>query len=218
MIKKALLLAAALVSSNSAGAQPGVKVEPAREENSSAKEVTENSMNQEINKTTIIESLQAIRKDPSTVKFSSAMCYEMSNPPVDTTFSCPDCGTVTPYYRESFQGRVSDHLPSLIRSLKDSKVKISVDHSDFCSKCNKVGENKPELKFTTHCLDCGQTFNWNVNTIEGIDQLGLLFVSFPITSIDQGQIGEQLIEPEKLSEYLSQRLLCNTCREKHGLK
>jgi len=55
-------------------------------------------------------------------------------------------------------------------------------------------------------------------TIEELEQLSLLFVSFPVTEVDQGHLGQQKIEPEKLSEYLSNRLLCPACREKHGLK
>lgn len=218
MNRKALLLAAALASSGTVNAQNPALTEPARDENSLAGEKTENAMNKAINKTDIIESLQAIRKDPKTVQFHCAMCYDMSMPPADTSFTCPDCGTVTQYLTHSFQGKIADHMPSLNRSLKSACVKFDVDSTDFCSKCGKNGDKAPELRFTTHCLDCGQTFSWKVTTIDEIDQLGLLFVSFPITSVDQGHKGSQLIEPEKLSEYLSNRFLCPVCREKHNLK
>lgn len=218
MKKKALLLAAALVGSNAMGAQTSDIPETPKNINSVANESAENAMNQPISKAIIIESLQAISKDPTTVKFHSAMCYEMSMPPADTTFTCPNCGTVTQYFKQSFQGMVADNAPGLLRSLKNSQVKFAVDYSDFCSKCCKNGEKQPELRFTTHCLDCSKTFDWNVTAIDEIDQLALLFVSFPITSVDQGQIGTELIEPEKLPEYISHRFLCKPCRDKHGLK
>lgn len=218
MNKKALLLAAALAGSTAVGAQTAALPESGNEEKTVPNEAGEKGLSKEINKATIIESLQAVRKDPSTVKFHSAMCYEMSMPTADTTFSCPTCGTGTQYFKQSFAGMVSDNASFLLRSLEGAKVRMSVDYSDFCSKCCKDASRPPELRFTTHCLDCSKTFNWNVTSIDEIDRLNLLFVEFPITSIDQGQIGEQLIEPEKLSEYLSQRFLCPVCREKHGLK
>ncbi len=218
MNKKALLLAAALAGSNSVNAQTAGLPEPAKDEKSIASESAENCMNNAILKTTIIESLQAIRKDPATVQFHSAMCYEMSMPPADTTFTCPDCGAVTQYLRQSFQGQVADQMPSLNRSLKNAAVKISVDSSDFCNNCSKNSDKEPELRFITHCLDCDQTFPWKITKIDEIDQLGLLFVSFPLTSVDMGQKGSQLIEPEKLAEYLANRFLCPVCCEKHGLK
>ena len=218
MNKKALLIAAALAGSPSVNAQTTTLPEPARDENTMARGNPENSMSSAITKTTIIESLQAIRKDPATIKFHSAMCYDMSMPPADTTFSCPDCGAVTQYLRRSFQGKVAEQMPSLQRSLTNATVKISVDSSDFCNKCSKNIGKEPELRFITHCLDCGQTFPWKITQTEEINRLELLFVSFPLTSIDMGQKGSQLIEPEKLAEYLANRFLCPVCCEKHGLK
>ncbi|MBU1108753.1 MAG: hypothetical protein KKB51_18905 [Candidatus Riflebacteria bacterium] len=224
MKKKALLIALALAGSATVSGQTSDQPEPGREEKSitnegaDRSELTDNGLSHEIDKTTIIDSLQAIRKDPASVKFHSAMCYDMSMPPVDTTFICPACGEETKYYAASFMGKVADLVPYLNRSFKQAKVKIDADFSDFCSKCCKDASKEPELKFTTHCLDCGQTFDWKATKFEELDQLSLLFLSFPITEVNQGQIGTEKIEPEKLSEYLSNRFLCPLCRDKHGLK
>ena len=218
MKKKALLLAVALASAATVSGQTSIPPEPAKEGNSSTNEGVDNALSQEISKATIIESLQAIQKDPASVSFHSAMCYEMSMPPLDTTFTCPTCGSETKYFAQSYQGKVADLVPYLNRSFKQARVKIDADFSDFCSKCCKDANKEPELKFTTHCLDCRQTFDWTANNIEELDRLGLLFLNFPITEVDQGHKGTQKIEPEKLSEYISQRFLCPACRDRHGLK
>jgi len=217
MKKRALLLALALAGSTTAHAQTSDQPEPARETTDNAKKSDQHTVS-EIDKLTIIESLQAIKRDPSQVKFHSAMCYDMALPPEYTTFSCPTCGTETQYAYQSYQGEVANRIAYLLRSLGQIKAKTEVDFSDFCSKCSKDNDNQPELKFTTHCLDCSKTFNWTANTIEELEQLSLLFVSFPVTEVDQGHLGQQRIEPEKLSEYLSNRLLCPACRKKHRLK
>ncbi len=216
MNRKALLLALALAGST-AHAQTSTQPEPAREDSDSIEKTCQQAVS-EIDKLTIIESLQAIKKDPSQVKFHSAMCYDMAMPPMYTTFSCPTCGTETQYAYQSYQGEVANRIAYLLRSLGQIKAKTEVDFSDFCSKCSKDNDDQPELKFTTNCLDCSKTFKWTANSIEELEQLPLLFSSFPVTEVDQGQIGQQKIEPEKLSEYLSNRLLCPACREKHGLK
>lgn len=217
MKKKALLLALALAGSTTAHAQTSDQPEPVHETSDNAKKSGQQAISA-IDKLTIIESLQAIKKDPSLVKFHSAMCYDMAMPPDYTTFSCPTCGAETQYAYQSYQGEVANRVAHLLRSLGQIKAKTEVDFSDFCSKCSKDSDGQPELKFTTHCLDCSQTFTWTANTIEELEQLSLLFVSFPVTEVDQGHLGQQKIEPEKLSEYLSNRLLCPACREKHGLK
>jgi len=217
MKKKALLLALALAGSTTTHAQTVVQPEPAREDTSSTEKSSQQAVS-EIDKLTIIESLQSIKKDPSQVKFHSAMCYDMAMPPAYTTFSCPTCGSETQYAYQSYQGKVANNVSYLLRSLNQIKAKTEVDFSDFCSKCSKDSDDQPELKFTTHCLDCSQTFTWTANTIKEIEQLSLLLVSFPVTEVDQGHKGGQKIEPEKLSEYLSNRLFCPACREKHGLK
>jgi hypothetical protein len=218
MKKKALLLALALAGSTSAHAQTTKQPEPARENTNDTIPSEKNAVAAEISKLTIIESLQAIKKDPTTVKFHSAMCYDMAMPPVYTTFSCPTCGTETQYHTQSYQGEVANRVAYLSRSLGQIKAKTAVDFSDFCSKCSKDSDDQPELKFNASCIDCGQSFNWTANTIEELEQLPLLLTDFPVTEVDQGHIGEQKIAPEKLSEYLSNRLLCQACREKHGLK
>jgi len=218
MKNKALLLALALAGSTATHAQTASQPVSARKDSDTTEKTADKAAVSEIDKLAIIESLQAIKKDPSQVKFHSAMCYDMAMPPEYTTFSCPTCGTETQYAYQSYQGEVANRVSYLLRSLGQVKARTEVDFSDFCSKCSKDNDDQPELKFTTHCLDCSQTFNWTANTIGEIEQLSLLFVSFPVTEVDQGHLGQQKIEPEKLSEYLSNRLLCPACREKHGLK
>jgi len=218
MKKKALLLALALAGATTAHAQVASQPEPAREDSNDTAKTEKNAVAGEIDKLTIIESLQAIKKDPTTVKFHSAMCYDMAMPPAYTTFSCPTCGVETQYHTQSYQGEVANRVAYLNRSLGQLKAKTAADFSDFCSKCSKDSDDQPELKFNASCIDCGQSFSWTANTIKELEQLPLLFTDFPVTEVDQGHIGEQKIEPEKLSEYLSNRLLCPACREKHGLK
>ena len=217
MKKKALLLALALAGSTTAHAQTAVQPETAPKESDSSETTSQKAVS-EIDKLTIIESLQSIKKDPSQVKFHSAMCYDMAMPPEYTTFSCPTCGGETQYHYQSYQGEVANRVAHLLRSLSQIKAKTEVDFSDFCSKCSKDNDDQPELRFTTWCLDCGKSFGWTANSIDELEQLPLLFTSFPVTEVDQGHLGQQKIEPEKLSEYLSNRLLCPACREKHGLK
>ncbi|MFZ5951460.1 MAG: hypothetical protein ACOYXC_12195 [Candidatus Rifleibacteriota bacterium] len=217
MKKKAIFLAAAL-----AGLAPAVKaqepVEPVEPANSGEKVSASVIEVSELEKTKIIESLKAIKKDPSTVKFHSAMCYDMVAPPPDTSFACPYCGEPTSYPSESFAGKVADWQASINRFLNLSRVKIDVDFSDFCSKCDKEKESPARLKFTSHCLDCSATFAWEINNEEELEQLSLLSLSFPITEVDQGHLGSQKISPEKLSEYISHRMFCPKCLSRNGLE
>ncbi len=216
--KNALILALALAGSTSAGSQAVEPIQQKGESRASAGKGDDRGIKSEIDRSVIIESLKAVKKDPTTVKFSSAMCYDMSMPPADITFTCPACGTQNTFAYQSYPGKVAEMVSYLQRALPDAKVKIEADFSDFCSKCCKDPQKEPELKFNTHCLDCGVVFPWKASTIEELEQLDLLFISFPITEVNQGQIGSVKIAPEKLSEYLSQRYLCPGCRERHGLK
>ncbi|MEW6711248.1 MAG: hypothetical protein AB1403_15580 [Candidatus Riflebacteria bacterium] len=217
MKKKAIILAAAL-----AGLNPTIQaqepVEPVEPANTGEKVSTSPSEVSALEKAKIIESLKAIRKDPATVKFHSAMCYDMVAPPPDTSFACPYCGEPTSYPTESFAGKVADWQASINRFLSLSRVKIEVDFSDFCSKCDKDKEAPPQLKLTSHCLDCSATFDWVVCNEEELDQLSLLSLNFPITEVDQGHLGSQKITPEKLSEYISHRMFCPNCLKKNGLE
>ncbi len=220
MKKKAFLLAAALVGVTSTTlpqtSEPNDLVtttDSGVEANSTAKDARNG-----ITKTTIIESLKTIRKDPATVKFHSAMCYDMVMPPPDTTFSCPACGATTQYKTQSFAGKVADWVPSLERMLGMIQARNRIDYSDFCTSCRKNGDQAQQLRFTTHCIDCSKTFNWSVNNEHELEQLRLLTVNFPVTEVDQGEKGSNLIAPEELSQYLSHRLLCPECRQKHNLE
>ena len=220
MKKKALLIAAALAgAAMNANAQTGeMPAEPSDKGEAKTQEAKNTSKVSEIEKTKIIESLKEIRKDPTVVKFHSAMCYDMVMPPPDTTFTCPYCGETAQYRSQSFAGKVSDWMSSIDRTLALCKVKIEVDYSDFCPKCRKDAAQPQALKFVSHCLDCDANFNWSASYESEIEQLSLLAQKFPIKEIDQGEMGSQKIEPEKLSQYISERFLCPECRQKHDLK
>jgi ribosomal protein L37AE/L43A len=220
MKKKAFLIAAALAGASiNANAQSGeLPVEPLDQPEVKATTGKSGNKANEIERTKIIESLQQIRKDPTTVQFHSAMCYDMVMPPPDTTFTCPYCGNTAQYSTQSFAGKVADWMPSIDRTLALCKVKMEVDYSDFCPKCRKDEAQPRSLKFVSYCLDCGEKFGWSASGEKEIEQLSLLAQKFPIKEIDQGEKGSMKIEPEKLSQYISNRFLCPKCREKHGLK
>ncbi len=220
MKRKALLIAAALAGAAvNATAQSGdLSVEPLVEPESKTIKANVGKKANEIEKAKIIESLQEIRKDPTTVQFHSAMCYDMVMPPPDTTFACPYCGNTAQYPTRSFAGKVADWMPSIERTLALCKVKIEADYSDFCPKCRKDTAQPRSLKFVSYCLDCGEKFNWSASGEKEVEQLTLLALKFPIKEVDQGEKGSMKIEPEKLSRYISDRFLCPKCREKHGLK
>lgn len=219
MKKKALILAAALAGTAANAQSPQTLQPDSFEKKVSAPQPKINSeVESKVNKTTIIESLKAIRKDPTTVKFHSAMCYDMAMPAPDTSFSCPNCGISTSYLTQSFSGKVADWMPSVKRIIKNSAARISVDFSDFCSKCNTRQEAEPELKFVTDCIDCGKQFQWSVKNETELEQLSLLALKYPIKEVDQGQMGSQLIAPEELADFIAKRFLCPDCRQKNGLE
>lgn len=219
MKKKALILAAALAGTAAHAQSPQPLQPDSFDKNLSAPQPKTNSeVGNKVNKTTIIESLKAIRKDPTTVKFHSAMCYDMAMPAPDTSFSCPNCGISTSYQTFSFAGKVADWMPSVKRIIKNSAASMSVDFSDFCSKCKTSQGAAPELKFVTQCIDCGKQFDWSVKNETELEQLSLLALKYPIKEVDQGEKGSQLIAPEKLAEYIAKRFLCTDCRQKNGLE
>lgn len=219
MKKKALILAAALAGATGHAQSPQSLQPDSFEKKVSAPQPKINSEAEgAANKATIIESLKAIRKDPTTVKFHSAMCYDMAMPAPDTSFYCPECGSSTSYQTRSFAGKVADWMPSVKRIIKNSAARISVDSSDFCSKCKTRQEADPELKFVTHCIDCDKQFEWSVKNETELEQLSLLALKYPIKEVDQGEKGSQLIAPEKLADYIAKRFFCPDCRQKNGLE
>lgn len=167
----------------------------------------------------LVESLQALQREPDKVEFHSAMCYDMSMPPASVPHTCETCGTVTelPYVGP---GELSGWLPYLKRSLQELPVKVTLDASPLCSKC---GGGKPYgIDMTTECGECGKAFSWNVSASEDKDRLKLLFIAHPVQSFDAGQKGlgfdgtdaKRVIENV---EYIASRLFCESCRTKLGL-
>ncbi len=167
----------------------------------------------------LVESLRALQREPDKVPFHSAMCYDMSMPPVSVQYTCETCGTVTDLPYEG-PGELSEALPYLRRSFRDLPVKVTIDPSHLCSKC---GGGKPYcIVMTTECGECGKAFSWNVSTSDEKDRLKLLFIAHPVDSFDAGPKGMGRDGPDakrviENADYIASRLFCEDCRKKLGL-
>ncbi len=166
----------------------------------------------------LIDALKSMKKDPEKIEFHSAMCYKMALSPDTCDYSCPSCGKITTYQYHSLGGKLARQIATVRRSLDNLAVKIDVDESSLCQKCQKG--NKPELVFTTACGNCNASFTWKIVDDEQLDKLEWLFLKYPVSSLDIGPGVGPTTDPQRVKsmvEFVSGCTFCPDCIKKLDL-
>jgi len=115
----------------------------------------------------------AAATDPANLKMG-AMCYKVAMPPRRAEYVCPRCGTRT-LYADSSTKRTID--PDFVQKgivecrrradlIKGLGLSVSLDESEFCSKC-RPSVNNPELILVVHYG--GKDGDWKVRRISTND-------------------------------------------------
>jgi hypothetical protein len=115
----------------------------------------------------------AAAPDPSNLKMG-AMCYKVAMPPRRAEYVCPRCGTRT-LYADSSAKKTLD--PEFVKKdivecrrradlIKGLGLAVSLDESEFCSKC-RPSINNPELILVVHYG--GKDGDWKVRRISAND-------------------------------------------------
>ncbi|OGK11198.1 MAG: hypothetical protein A2W80_06805 [Candidatus Riflebacteria bacterium GWC2_50_8] len=162
----------------------------------------------------LIDALKSMKNEPEKIEFHSAMCYKMAMPPATVDYTCPGCGNNTTHSYNSTAGEMVRQMASVRRALPNLPVKIALDETALCSKCRKGTQD--ELVFTSECGKCSASFTWKISNSNDLDQLGWLFLDYPVTVINDGPGRGPLKNPDKVKamvEFVSGCTFCPKCIE-----
>ncbi|MFZ5951461.1 MAG: hypothetical protein ACOYXC_12200 [Candidatus Rifleibacteriota bacterium] len=169
----------------------------------------------ELSQQKLIDALKAMKNQPDSIKFHSAMCYKMALGPDTFEYSCPDCGKITSHKYHSPGGAMARQITSIRRSFANLPAKITIDEKSLCHFCGKDAEAK--LCFFTECGSCSKNFSWKITETEDLEKLEWLFLKYPLAELDIGPGRGPETDPQrvkKMVEFVSGCMFCPECIKK----